>query len=208
MFDEHYGLQTAVVNRKKVMTRRFVNLKIQAEPGIYLEVEPDDMFIMYGKVYYTINGETQEVPKRYQPKYKPGEVVAIARSYDEIKEMYPDRMIPHEIGNPGKENKMYVKAMYMVDGIKIIDVFPHRINDITYDDCLDEGVFFCVFFYNSGIDYGYKVHGLKGTFGNPKDAFSALIDKIGGKGTWDKNPWCYAYRFEYINPEDLWKYQK
>lgn len=32
----------------------------------------------------------------------------------------------------------------------------------------------------------------------PRKAFAALIDKVSGKGTWDKNPLVFVYEFELI----------
>jgi hypothetical protein len=32
-----------------------------------------------------------------------------------------------------------------------------------------------------------------------KDAFSRLIDKISGKGTWERNPFVFAYSFKRID---------
>lgn len=30
----------------------------------------------------------------------------------------------------------------------------------------------------------------------PREAFAALIDKVSGKGTWESNPYVWAYEFE------------
>lgn len=32
----------------------------------------------------------------------------------------------------------------------------------------------------------------------PREAYAALIDKISGKGTWDRNPYVFAYTFELV----------
>ena len=32
----------------------------------------------------------------------------------------------------------------------------------------------------------------------PREAFAALIDRISGKGTWQRNPWVYVYTFELL----------
>ena len=32
----------------------------------------------------------------------------------------------------------------------------------------------------------------------PREAYAVLIDKVSGKGTWDKNPWVWAYDFELV----------
>lgn len=33
-------------------------------------------------------------------------------------------------------------------------------------------------------------------FDTPREAFAALIDKVSGKGTWESNPYVWAYEFE------------
>lgn len=33
---------------------------------------------------------------------------------------------------------------------------------------------------------------------NPRIAYSQLIDKISRKGTWENNPWVFAYDFELV----------
>lgn len=41
----------------------------------------------------------------------------------------------------------------------------------------------------------------KGTaveFDTPRKAFAALIDKVSGRGTWDRNPWVVVYEFELV----------
>ncbi len=35
-------------------------------------------------------------------------------------------------------------------------------------------------------------------FNSPCEAFAALIDKVSGKGTWDRNPFVVVYEFEIV----------
>ncbi len=78
--------------------------------------------------------------------------------------------------------------------IRITNVSYERIQDISEMDILCEGVYF----YNCGIDSGYTTKGLGYNFPTDRDAFAALIDRISGKGTWNKNPWVFAYEFELL----------
>lgn len=32
----------------------------------------------------------------------------------------------------------------------------------------------------------------------PREAYAALIDRISGKGTWESNPFVFAYEFERV----------
>ena len=43
----------------------------------------------------------------------------------------------------------------------------------------------------------YEFEGNKDNgFDTPREAFAALIDKVSGKGTWESNPYVWAYEFE------------
>ena len=33
----------------------------------------------------------------------------------------------------------------------------------------------------------------------PREAFACLIDKVSGKGTWESNPYVYAYEFNLMD---------
>ena len=36
-------------------------------------------------------------------------------------------------------------------------------------------------------------------YNDSRDAFAELIDKVSGKGTWESNPYVFAYEFELID---------
>lgn len=42
------------------------------------------------------------------------------------------------------------------------------------------------------LNWAYAKNG----FDTPREAFAALIDKVSGKGTWESNPYVWAYEFE------------
>lgn len=73
-----------------------------------------------------------------------------------------------------------------------------RLQDISDEDCLAEGIefdakaksFYCGMnvLNNSKIWLGCT----------PREAYAALIDKVGKKGDWNKNPYVFAYEFELI----------
>lgn len=72
-----------------------------------------------------------------------------------------------------------------------------RLQDISDEDCLKEGIY-----EDSGDDefppsIFYEFEGNKDNgFDTPREAFAALIDKVSGKGTWESNPYVWAYEFE------------
>lgn len=97
----------------------------------------------------------------------------------------------------GWTNKMFVKVNLMPNYIKITGIKVERLQDISDEDCLKEGIY-----EDSGDDefppsIFYEFEGNKDDgFDTPREAFAALIDKVSGKGTWESNPYVWAYEFE------------
>ena len=197
LFNEHYKLRTAVIEGEKTMTRRLIGNRMTN----------DDI-----KAYF--KGYT-ELANKCAP-YKINDVVAVAEPYKNIFE--PDVLLQGskvingkrkkswypaiELG--GWNNSMFISPEYMQHFVRITDVKVERLQDISEDDCLKEGVY-----YNADVD-GYKIFNLslpnKGWghkfrqtyFQTPREAFAALIDKISGKGTWKSNPFVFAYTFKFL----------
>lgn len=192
MFDDKFGLTQAVLNGTKTMTRRIIPCWVCQDiltPLRYkgIDVSHDDMAMKH-------------------LRYKVGEVVAIAQRYKDA--FNPIDWVKKELyqGEKGWTNKMFVKADMMPHQIRITDARIERLHDISDDDCLKEGIRYAPMRnednYKSytfdgwkrkrnGFDYDcYAV--------NPHEAFRVLIDKMSGKGTWNRNPWVFVYSFELV----------
>lgn len=133
--------------------------------------------------------------------YKVGEIVAIAQSYKEIYpnadfEMAGDDFMTE---SAGWTNKMFVRADLMPHHIKITDVKVERLQDISDEDILREGVW--QLSYDNGLFYVAQDIGYVPTvaFPSAREAFWFLIDKVSGKGTWESNPLVVAYSFELVD---------
>lgn len=180
MFSDDYCLTKAVLDGTKTMTRR----------------------VLRGNVPL---GNWEETAKHLP--YKVGDIVAIAQPYKDIIECLPmhSDAILDEVGMPRKEfkagwtNKMFVKADLMKHHIKITDVKVERIQSISVDDILCEGVW--QFYDNKNLFYVSKNIGYAPdvAFLSAREAFWYLIDNISGKGTWESNPWVVAYSFELVD---------
>ena len=119
--------------------------------------------------------------------YKTGDIVAIAQSY---KDCGAEAFYWKQ--TPGWTNKMFVKANLMPHHIKIERVRVERLQDISKEDCLKEGV--------CQVSEGrYKIDGLNYIGYNPIAVYSLLIEKISGKGIWYKNPFVFVYDFALID---------
>lgn len=204
MFNDFVGLTQAVLSGRKTMTRRAVSEKLW------------DRWTDYDDWCNTV--AVDDVPKirqYYEEKdffldnspYKVGEVVAIAMSYKDVVEHLAKKL--YDVGKwmddnhitknmAGWLNKMFVKADLMIFHIRITDVKMERLQDISDDDCLKEGIWKANNVGLEGVTYWY--HGLiNSTFRNPREAYAALIDKISGKGAWQSNPYVFVYDFELVD---------
>ena len=185
MFNTKYGLEQAVLNGTKTMTRRLAN-KISCE---------------FVKPKYYVD-EVIGVAQAYQNTgMTPDTLIYTTRKIDgkKVRGWYPAGE------TPGWKNKMFVSGEYMQHFIKITDCRMERLHDISDGDCLKEGIF--IDEGREAIDgniYAFDVHGNKHTsrwyFPTPKDAFEGLITKLNGKDFWKENPYVYVYSFELIKP--------
>ena len=197
MFNDKYGLTKAVLEGRKTMTRRLV---------------PERML----EAYYDYDDYVNAVAPRDIPcireyekefflrrsRYKVGEVVAVAQSYIQIEKEIEKNGLPLNLKDDirkhlGYRNKMFVKADLMPHQIRITSVRVERLQDITSEDALREGIY-CDY---ANLQYSYPTEiGYCGQypFGTARDAYAALIDKVSGKGTWKSNPWVFVYQFELV----------
>lgn len=208
MFNAKYGLTAAVLNGNKTMTRRIIPLT--------------DADMDYLDNAFDWDLRESVIIDRYA-KYKVGEIVAIAQAYKEVFPNADFEMVGDEFMTESKgwNNKMFVAAYYMPHHIRITDIKVERLQEISKEDCLREGIdedsaegslLYWWSVPHEGISWeAYKKrcyelsrHEYKGKPGSyywetPQDAFACLIDKVSGKGTWDSNPWVFAYSFEKID---------
>lgn len=129
--------------------------------------------------------------------YKKGEEVAIAQKYSDIMNTVSSELEQKLKQVSGWGNKMFVKADLMPHRIRITNIRVERLQDISEDDCIAEGIWKA---HNVGIEgatYWYT-NLVNSTYRTAKEAYAALIDKICGKGTWEKNPCVFAYDFELV----------
>ena len=210
MFNEHFGLQQSVLDGTKDMTRRIVGMTLhrKLKDGTMEDIEPDDMFVADdGVALFQIGRNGYRVPKENQPAYKVGEEIAIAQRYWDLRNcdafyealQKADPTFPLECirDEAGCHNKMFVKAQWMPHRIRIKSIKAERLQSISDEDCMREGV---IKWTNCYIVTGIMEERGKNNvcFDTPREAFAALIDRISGKGTWERNPWVYAYEFELV----------
>lgn len=91
--------------------------------------------------------------------------------------------------------------------LKITDVKVERLQDISEEDAIAEGIIK----WPHEDDYAYGYEGCSPCgHATPTGAYRALWESINGSGSWDLNPWVWAISFEVIeqNIDDYLKRQK
>lgn len=149
------------------------------------------------------------------PKYKVGEKVYLKEPYYEWDEwdaedgQFSYRFNKHMKVVPYWENKLFMPESAARYFIEITEIRAERLQNISDEDCMKEGIKrYC-------NEYGFTVRGIDALmphgnaiaqrvayyyepviFLTPQEAYAALINKINGKGTWEKNPFVWVYDFK------------
>lgn len=135
---------------------------------------------------------------------------------EDVKKMvldtYIEAMHSSKENSHGWDNKMFVRADFMPHQIRITGIRIQRLQDISDEDCLKEGISL----WTEAEDYidsrikksvdeliaagitPYQIPKCWGSYDSPRAAYAALIDKVSGKGTWERNPWVFVYDFEHV----------
>lgn len=98
----------------------------------------------------------------------------------------------------GWTNKMFVRADLMRHHIRITNVRMERLQDISDEDCIKEGIEWDHKAQRFYVRYDSKTHSRMWFAETPRETYSALIDSISGKGTWETNPYVFVYDFELV----------
>ena len=214
MFNDKLGLTQAVLEGRKTMTRRICKYDRPDESW-------DIVFPVFGSKDYDNEGnlvsplfgafgwknKDGDFTGWNNPLYKVGEVVAIAQSYRDSG-YSPDSLDRHPKDlsvrglmkdSAGWNNKMFVKSYACKHHIKITNVKVERLQDISDEDCLKEGIIHA-YTDNNGIKRYHTPHTKRGYLSTDvaQEAFAALIDKVSGKGVFQSNPYVFVYEFNLI----------
>lgn len=195
MFNDRYGLTKAVISGRKTVTRRIVDPQGKYEELRWWQPCLEFEECMYG---YTENGGWEVI----EPRYNVGEIVAVAQSYNQVYHQEGletiDMLVSGLKHTVGWQNKMFVKAELMPHQIQITDIRIERLQDIS-DDYFKEGITLLASADDGRIQWGYADEHLRYyMFDSPRKAFASLIDKVSGRGTWERNPFVWRIEFELV----------
>ena len=210
MFNDKYGLTQAVLEGRKTQTRRMLNPTMFFQRLETYEGWSNEDISAWkrscNRRFYEAQGDTLKQMLDYalsSSRYKVGETIAIAQSYKDIhaeilREVGDWDLKKEFLQSKGYTNKMFVRAEIMPHAIRITNIRVERLQDISDEDCLKEGIWRDDNVGLEGTTYWY--HGLaNSSFRTPQEAYASLIDRISGKGTWASNPYVFVYEFELIN---------
>jgi hypothetical protein len=173
MFNDYCHFTEMVLSGEKTQTRRIISNKA-------LFTFPID-----GKD--TIRVDMRKVP------YKVCEIVAIAQRYEDIFMTVPNECRKNQFG---WRNKMFVKADFMPHHIMIEAIRAERLQDISNEDCVKEGILenkyrntWDRFYFEVGKVYNAI------TASTEKEAYKKLITRTCGNGIWERNPFVWVIDF-------------
>lgn len=196
LFNDKLGLTQAVLDGRKTMTRRIVALEstLAITWDCVTEIDRDIAIKNY-------------IVGNIKNRYEVGEVVAIAQCYMDIDQFhrngknaaYLELLLGLKL-YPGWGNKMFVRSDLMLHHIRITDIKVERLKGISDTDCLREGIVKgqCGSKETHFMDAYYLPVSYQ-PYCTPQEAFSVLIDKISGRGTWESNPYVWVYEFELVD---------
>lgn len=185
MFSDRFGLNAAVLDGSKTMTRRIIPLTAADEE--YLDQAFDwDL-------------RESVILDRYA-QYEVGEVVAVAKAYKDFYGDFKEPLRSELVDSAGFFNKMFVRADLMPDRIRFTERKIERLRSISAEDCLKEGVKMDTLLGWYYVPNLYTHRRTKYTdrptmFENPGWAYYNLCKKLRMVLDNSANPWVIAYSF-------------
>jgi hypothetical protein len=199
-------LHHKVVDEEKTMTRRI----IRPQPDFSdMQAYLIDEFGTHEINGLDNDGEYQV--EHIEPKYKLDETLYLKEPYAADMAITKDGAVVKKKGSvlyrydtligfescPIKwQNKLFMPEKYARYYIKIIDVRPERLQDISDEDCRKEGI--KKHKWDGRMDkYFHIIPSMPYPILNSaREAYAYLIDIISGKGTWESNPYVWVYDFK------------
>ena len=218
MFSDKFLLTKSVLDGRKTQTRRIITPQPTYKDncgicwkGYAYGLNPVDFNEPFGSYMNFVSGTEYDKSCR---RYRKGEVAAVAQSYCSIaeelencknatcaahyeKNVQKDSEYISWMEHPGFNNKMFVAADMMIHQIRITDVRIEKLQDISDDDCLKEGVIK----WDAGqkdIPFFCYPNSAKCDYDTPQEAFAHLINKVSRKDVWQENPYVFVYDFELV----------
>lgn len=210
LFDDSSGITNEVIQGNITQT---ISIPRIQPPYLYSKIEyPSACTLLnqtgnnpFFEAYRWRNEESEdECTDWIRPKFRTGEIVAIAQSYEMLGikcYKYHDSKLMfflkngNEIPIPPRsyDNKRLVNPEHMPHQIIINMIRSCRLNELTKEDFFKQGII-----KYKGVYLSSKAFKYCGEYDKPLEAYKYLINSIHGQKTWEKNPYIFVYDFELI----------
>lgn len=191
----------AILDDRKSMTRRVVKPQPD-ENGV--EFMPNAPSLDWEQVYKDIwrpwiwDTEEGESIMKDCPYGQPGDLLWVRESWCKITNASKeeDNRL-HYRASTGKNNFTWKPSIHMMKSdariwLQVTDVRVERLNDISEEDAIAEGIL--------KINTGYYKNYLYDTGGIPPFAsFRSLWQSINGPESWDANPWVWVVSYKVVS---------
>jgi hypothetical protein len=176
----------AILAGRKKMTRRTNGLEA-------LNVKGYKPVFGFGLMGYEVNDEIYSIKRPYEI----GDILWVRESFA------PDYFDNHDpaykadwnktaaeyVNEPKWKPSIFMPKEACRTWLKVTDVRVERLQDITQQDAVDEGIE-----HRNERFKNYDIDEFK--FSSPISSFISLWVKINGKESWDANPWVWVVSFE------------
>lgn len=199
----------------KKQTRRIIPCPAKAYGGIQV-VKKDGKIIRVRALdenERAVKPGTDDLEWLINPRYKVGEILFLKEPYyietdycihDELtgspkEEWEVERFYKFDnsgVEVPFWENKLFMPEKYARHFIKITGVRAERLQDISEEDCIKEGIQKHKGGYRTNYRQPNAKSYLDGYSWTAQEEYTKLIDSINGNGTWDLNPFVWVYDYE------------
>lgn len=167
-------------------------------------------------IYHKVGG-IDNLKLTLKPRYNVGDILYLKEPYyilesKQIEYRYEPTFFLEGCVMPKWQwkNKLFMPAYAARHFIKVTAVRAERLQDISDEDCIKEGIEICKYDTRHFVNDIWGKSKLDGTWENtrtlydtPKQAYKALINAIDGKDTWDNNPWVWVYDYELIDRKEV-----
>ena len=212
LFNKNYGMEDAAIAGTKTMLRRIIRFKDFGSRVVRYTPLPKTK----GSARYHLEDGTTVVDYETQSTYRVGEIVAIGQSYADVKKYYEKNgkdsteyqaFIKEvegkdiDLHRAGSKDKFLVKPHLMPHHIRILSIKSQRLQDITEEECLAEGIGFDESQSSHKFYVEDKRTGARCSFPTGREAFAFFISQTEKniRNVWQKNPPVYVYTFETID---------
>ena len=212
LFNRNFGMLDFAVQGTKTQLRRFIRFPDYGSRVVRYTPLPAQK----GKARFHLEDGRKFVDYEILPTYRVGEIVAIAQTYEEVKVFYEKegrdcetyKMFlkatsgkDSEMFNVGKKDQFAVKPNLMPHHVRILSIKSQRLQDITEEDCIAEGILVDDGKEENKYYVEDKNNGCRCYFSTGRDAYAYFASQTfkNMRNAWILNPPVFVYTFETID---------